>query len=215
MQVSLPEAGEVVEYQLAADVPVKFNFYVSEVLFSCDGNDLILTGENGGGVVLKDYQAMAQQNELPTFLLNSGEEVPGDIYLFAFSDSEQSIETAAGGTVDGMEAADDGATISPNEWLEPLLNPEVDEAGEPSSFFESPPSGSSTSAGILTIDSIFSDYQTFNGASGSNSEIQGVTPLAGASPLHIEMDLSVGSLVDVYDLLMDTIQHIIDSPELV
>lgn len=113
MQVALPEAGEVVEYLISADVPVKFNFYVSEVLFSCSGNDLVLTGDNGGAVVLKEYQALAQQGALPTFELNGGEEVPGDIYMFAFNESALSVETAAGGEGEGMmEDVSQGSAMS-------------------------------------------------------------------------------------------------------
>lgn len=118
MQVSLPEAGETVEYRFSPDIPVKFNFFVSEVLFSCDGDDLILTGNGGGTVIIKDYQSMAQAGMLPTFELNGGEEVPGDIYMFAFNDGGLDIETAAGTP---EEMAGEGAftdEVSPGNLLD-------------------------------------------------------------------------------------------------
>jgi len=134
MQVALPEAGEAVEYRLSADVPVKFNFYVSEVLFSCDGNDLILTGDNGGAVILKEYQALALQEALPVFELNGGEQVPGDIYMFAFNDSALSVETAAGGEVEGAVEA-----VSPGNVLPDLI--EDSSSALDSSLFQGGESG--------------------------------------------------------------------------
>ncbi|OIQ51921.1 hypothetical protein BerOc1_00387 [Pseudodesulfovibrio hydrargyri] len=106
IQVDLPEPGKVAEYTLSPDMPVKFGFFVSEVLFSCDGKDLVLTGEHGGVVVFKDYQAMAQEGELPLFELHGGELVPGDIYLFAFSDTALEVETAAGPLPDRTEGVE-------------------------------------------------------------------------------------------------------------
>lgn len=131
MQVSLPEAGETVEYRLSPDVPVKFTFFVSEVLFSCDGDDLILSGSEGGSVIIKDYQVMAKEGTLPTFELNGGEEVPGDIYLFAFSDTAMDIETAAGpeGEGDG-EFLDE---VAPGGVLEIIELPVVEDS---SSFLD-------------------------------------------------------------------------------
>ncbi|BDQ36673.1 hypothetical protein SYK_10330 [Pseudodesulfovibrio nedwellii] len=195
LEVSLPKAGEVVEYQISSDVPVKFTFFVSEVVFSCNGNDLVFTGEGGGSVVIKDYLALAQENALPSFELKGGEEVPGDIYLFAFNDADQSIETAAGGNMDNSATGDDyGDTISPSEWLEPLMVPE---AGD-----------SSSSLDILTPDDLFlGDSQGDVG-----SEFVAVS-LLGATSISVAHEMPMGSFADGYDSVSDTIQLIIDSPE--
>lgn len=194
VQVSLPEQGEVVEYQLSADTPLQFNFFVTEVLFSCDGNDLILTGETGGVIVLHDYQTLAQEQALPTFILHSGEEVPGEIYLFAFSDAQNDVETAAG-AVDGSDVQ--GQDVIPNDWLEPLLNSDKQDA-EPTSFLHLSPHHDSVP---LEFDQLFSSEQH-------------VGSLAGAAPVLVDHQYACGMLSEVYDPVHDTIQHILDSPDL-
>jgi len=198
LEVSLPKAGEVVEYQVSSDVPVKFTFFVSEVVFSCNGNDLIFTGDGGGSVVIKDYLTLAHEDALPSFELKGGEEVPGDIYLFAFNDAEQSIETAAGGDIDNAVIGEDyGDTISPSEWLEPLMVPE--ETGD-----------SSSSLDILTPEHLFSCDSL-----GSIGDEAVAVSLFGATSVQVDHGMSMGSLADGYDSVNDTIQLIIDSPEYV
>lgn len=184
MQVSLPESGEKVEYQLSADTPVKFTFFVSEVLFSCDGNDLVLTGHNGGAVVIKDYQTMAQEGSLPTFELNGGEKVPGDIYMFAFSNEVLEVETAAGGEVEG--GSEFRGEVLPDIDHDPAELPDVEDS-------------SSALEGLRFDDLIV------------NSEEQ--IELPGASPVRIDSDMNMASLSDSVDPIDDTIQQIIDSPE--
>lgn len=125
MEVTLPEAGKTVEYQLSADIPVKLSFFVSEVMFSCTGDDLILTGENGGSVVMKDYRILALDGNLPDFELNGGETVPGDIYLFAFNSEALDIETAAGGDEQGGELFDE---VAPGSVYENFDLPEVEDS---------------------------------------------------------------------------------------
>lgn len=198
LEVSLPHAGEVVEYQVSSDVPVKFTFFVSEVVFSCNGNDLVFTGEGGGSVVIKNYLTLAQENALPSFELKGGEEVPGDIYLFAFNDADQSIETAAGGVMDNAATGDEyGDTISPSEWLEPLMVPE--DAND-----------SSSSLDILTPNDLFSGDSLGDGGADIPT-----ASLLGATSASVSNEMSMGSFSDGYDSFNDTIQLIIDSPEYV
>ncbi|WP_319543576.1 hypothetical protein [uncultured Pseudodesulfovibrio sp.] len=196
LEVSLPKAGEVVEYQVSSEVPVKFNFFVSEVVFSCNGNDLVFTGDSGGAVVIKNYLTLAQEDALPPFELKGGEEVPGNIYLFAFNDTGNSIETAAGSDMDNsMTSDEEGGTISPSEWLEPLMVP--DGADDSSSLLN-----------ILTPEQLFSS----DNLSTFGDEVYAVS-LFSATSLPVDHGLSLGSLSDGYDSVIDTIQHIIDSPE--
>lgn len=194
LNVSLPESGSVVEYRVSSDVPVKFDFFVTEVIFSCNGNDLILTGENGGAVVIKDYQTMAMEGHLPVFELKGGEQVPGDIYLFAFSDSESSVETAAGGgEVEGLNPDE----VIPSEWLEPLLAPE--EAGSEDS------SSSLDGVDVLTYDALFSSVPVVDSSP--------VATLSGAEVGFTNTSVTHYSLADNFDPVNDAIQHLIDFPD--
>ena len=192
LQVSLPEAGETVEYHFSPDVPVKFTFFVSEVVFSCDGNDLILTGENGGAVVIRDYQAQANAGALPEFELHGGETVPGDIYLFAFSGAGLDIETAAGSEEE--MAGEGGDPVMPEQGLDPLDVPEAGGAEDHSSLV-SPVAGE-----VLAFDAVL-------------PETVGEAALPGVSVFGFEGGTALGFLSDVHDSLADAVQHIIDSPE--
>ncbi|NDV18959.1 hypothetical protein GO013_05935 [Pseudodesulfovibrio sp. JC047] len=195
LEISLPRAGEVVEYQMTSDIPVKLNFYVTEVVFSCDGTDLIFTGDQGGTVVIKDYLSLAQADALPAFELKGGEEVPGDIYLFAFNGEEQAVETAAGGNLDDASGASGADILSPDEWLEPLLAPD---AGE----------DISSSLEILTPEQLFSGEEMVIGCDDVGS-----ASLVGAVTVPINHEMPLGSLADGYDAVNECVQHIIDSPE--
>ncbi|MCJ2164235.1 MULTISPECIES: hypothetical protein [unclassified Pseudodesulfovibrio] len=212
MQVSLPEEGGVTEYRMSSDVSVKFSFFVSEVLFSCDGTDLVLTGENGGSVVLKDYLTMAQEDALPVFELHGGEEVPGNIYLFAFNESAMAVETAAGTPGDGSE-------------MEEFLDEQV----SPGNLFHGPASvieDSSSALEPVHTDShghiasetlccaeIFSDHHMSGGAAFVGTEASSCgSSLLGVAPVLPDVDMVTCSLVDIYDPINDTIQQLVESP---
>lgn len=190
LQVSLPEAGETVEYSFSSDVPVKFNFFVSEVLFSCNGNDLVLTGETGGAVVIKDYQTMANEGTLPEFQLYGGETVPGDVYLFAFSGAGLDIETAAG-TEEEMEG--NGQELAPLDSIPGVQDVQDDALSEDHSSLGAPATGEP-----LAFDDVLS--------------VHGDVALAGVSVFRFDADPVIGSLADIHDPVADAIQHIIDSP---
>ena len=191
LHVSLPEAGETVEYRFSQDIPVKFNFFVSEVLFSCDGNDLVLTGNSGGSVVIKDYQSMANEGTLPEFQLHGGETVPGDIYLFAFSGAGLDIETAAGTE---EEMAGEGVEFtSPGNMLDATDLPEDLGTQDHSSL------GGPLTGEIIAFDDVLPHH--------------GDAAMPGVSAFRFEADPVVGSLADIHDPLVDAIQHIIDSPD--
>ena len=191
LHVSLPEAGETIEYRFSQDVPVKFDFFVSEVIFSCDGNDLVLTGDTGGAVVIKDYQSMANEGTLPELQLHGGETVPGDIYLFAFSGAGLDIETAAG-TEEEM-AGDALEFTSPGNVLETMDL--LDDAGTHDHSSLAAP----LTREILAFDDVLPDH--------------GDVALPGVSVFSFEADPVIGSLADIHDPMADAIQHVIDSPD--
>ncbi|WP_338668882.1 hypothetical protein [Pseudodesulfovibrio methanolicus] len=101
IKVELPASGETATYRLAAGVPVKFGFDLSEADFAASGNDLVISLPGGGSVVLLGYLALAGEDALPVFEMLDGQMVPGDVYLFAFG---QAVETAAGDAPGGSGA---------------------------------------------------------------------------------------------------------------
>ncbi|NDV19034.1 tandem-95 repeat protein [Pseudodesulfovibrio sp. JC047] len=110
VQVILPGAGQTASYQLAADIPVKFTFDLSEAVFSGDNGNLTIAIEGGGTVVLEGYQALADAGTMPVFEMLDGEQVAGDVYLFAFADgvdgADATLETAGEGSSGGSGAGD-------------------------------------------------------------------------------------------------------------
>lgn len=106
--VALSGSGQAQTIQMESGVPVKFDFDLSEAVFSSSGDDLVITVENGGSVILEDYLTMAEEGSLPTFEMVNGEQVPGDVYMFAFNadgaTTEEPLETAAEGQAGGSGA---------------------------------------------------------------------------------------------------------------
>ncbi|EGB14074.1 hypothetical protein DND132_0859 [Pseudodesulfovibrio mercurii] len=201
MLVDLPEPGKVAEYTLSPDVPVKFGFYVSEVVFSAQGNDLVLTGEHGGVVVIKDYLSMAQDGALPMFELHGGEEVPGDVYLFAFGDAAMNMETAAGPLTDRSMSGE--------------FRDHVDSKGdvpsgadEHSALDQAHGAHADHGADILTYFELFSDGpEVFP----HHTDEAGYVPaLFGAEHCAPLTDLSFCSFADTFDPLGDALQHVVD-----
>nr|WP_287410699.1 VCBS domain-containing protein [Pseudodesulfovibrio sp.] len=103
LQVSLPGAGKTQTYQLTPDTPVKFDFDIAEAVFTGNNGNLEIALEGGGTVILQNYQALADAGTLSTFEMMDGEQVAGDVYLFAFADTGDGEETE-------LETAGDGAT---------------------------------------------------------------------------------------------------------
>ena len=205
MQVELPEPGKVAEYTLSPDVPVKFGFFVSEVLFSCDGKDLVLTGEHGGVVIFKDYQSMAQEGALPMFELHGGEQVPGDIYLFAFSDTALDVETAAGPLTDHNE----GVEIEDHTDSKGGLISGVEEHSALDSVHVHGTDAPHAEHGILTYSELFSD--SHGELFLHHGDEAGYVPtLFGAEHCVATADLPPCSLADSFDPLDDALQHVMD-----
>ncbi|BCS87656.1 hypothetical protein [Pseudodesulfovibrio sediminis] len=216
IQVSLPEANEITEYHVSSDIPVKLNFYVSEVMFSCDGNDLILTGENGGAIVIKDYLTMGQEGTLPPFELFGGENVPGDIYLFAFSDTEQSIETAGGDPVDPDAEVEAGLLYDEaNHGILPTSHDHPAASGLDSSSMldaTTPESHSQLSSDILSYQALFSEY-TVDSAASDDAGHETYIPSLFSPSVAGGVDSVPVSFVDSIDPINDLIQHVIDFPD--
>jgi len=207
MTVDLPEAGKVAEYSLSPDVPVKFGFYVSEVLFSCDGKDLVLTGEHGGVVVFKDYYAMAQDGTLPVFELHGGEQVPGDIYLFAFSDSGLDVETAAGPLPGASES--DGIEVHTDSKGGLVPEPDGHSALDPVHVHGLSGDHAGHGTGILTFSELFSDnsvepFPHPAGVAGCAAALPGAEHCAAmANP-------AACAFADSFDPMGDALQHAVD-----
>jgi hypothetical protein len=207
MQVDIPEPGKVAEYTLSSDVPVKFGFFVSEVLFSCDGKDLVLTGEHGGVVVFKDYQSMAQDGALPVFELHGGEQVPGDIYLFAFSNTALEVETAAGplpAQTEGVEIKDQtddrGGLISGGEEHSALDSVHVFDHGTGSAH---------DGHGVLTYTELFSD--SHGELFLHHGDEAGYVPaLFVAEHCGPAVDVASCSFADSFDPMDDALQQVMD-----
>ncbi|MCJ2163463.1 MULTISPECIES: Ig-like domain-containing protein [unclassified Pseudodesulfovibrio] len=109
LHISLPGAGKTQTYQLTADTPVQFDFDLAEAVFTGNNGNLQIAIEGGGTIILENYQSLAEAGTLPTFQMMDGEQVPGDVYLFAFADAEQTaeeVETAADGAAGGSGAGE-------------------------------------------------------------------------------------------------------------
>ena len=119
MEVSLPGAGKIQTYALTADTPVKFMFDLSDAIFTGVNGNLEIVVEGGGTVILENYQALAEAGTLPTFETFDGEQIAGEVYLFAFGEdvegvTQEDLETAAGAAASGSgagEYSDDAGTL--------------------------------------------------------------------------------------------------------
>ena len=119
MEVSLPGAGKIQTYALTADTPVKFMFDLSDAIFTGVNGNLEIVVEGGGTVILENYQAFAEAGTLPTFEMLDGEQIAGEVYLFAFGEdvegvTQEDLETAAGAAATGSgagEYSDDAGTL--------------------------------------------------------------------------------------------------------
>ncbi|WFS61296.1 hypothetical protein LF599_11495 [Pseudodesulfovibrio thermohalotolerans] len=201
MLVELPEPGKVAEFTLRSDVPVVFGFYVSEVVFSSDGNDLVLTGENGGVVIFKDYLIMAREETLPDFELHGGEVVPGSIYLFAFSDGASDVETAAGPDEDEPQSIEVLDQIDSRGGLIP--DAEDDSTSDAISIL------GGHEGDILTYNELFSDGSP--DLSSNLVDEPGYLPsLLGAEPHGATVSLYAVTLSDIFDPMDDALQHLVD-----
>ncbi|AMK11071.1 VCBS domain-containing protein [Pseudodesulfovibrio indicus] len=141
VRVLLPGAGRSTSYRLTSDSLVRFDFDLSEAEFKGVGNDLEITVEGGGKVVLLDYLLLADANTLPLFEMMDGQQVAGDVYLFAFDtdqpQTQDDLETAAGAGATGSGAGEytddagmlfDGLTAlgGQGDAYDPHLFPAVD-----------------------------------------------------------------------------------------
>ena len=114
--VSLPNPGETTVVKLTPDMLVVFQFDTTEVTFTHHGPDLVLNTPGGGVVVFEGFLSLSDTQSLPVFELLGGEQVPGEVYLFAFEnmDATDDLETAAGGSVSSSGAGvylDDDGTL--------------------------------------------------------------------------------------------------------
>ncbi|XXJ20623.1 VCBS domain-containing protein [Desulfovibrio caledoniensis] len=116
LHISLPGAGNIQTYQLDADTPVKFDFDLASAVFTGENGNLEITVEGGGTVILENYETLADTGSLPLFEMLNGEQVAGDVYLFAFEGPAQNgdLETAAAnatGSSGAGQYTDDAGTL--------------------------------------------------------------------------------------------------------
>ncbi|WP_272700119.1 hypothetical protein [Desulfovibrio sp. Fe33] len=204
MLVELPAPGKVAEFTLHPGVPVVFGFFVSEVVFSSEGADLILTGEDGGVVVFKDYLTMAREGALPDFELHGGEIVPGSIYLFAFTDGSLDVETAAGADAGKPQ----GVEVQDHTDSKGGLIPEMEDHAAPGGVHLHGVQGG-RGGDILTYNELFSDGRS--DFSSSHIDEPGYLPsLFGAEPHGAAAGLYAVTLSDIFDPMDDALQHLIE-----
>lgn len=107
IEISLPSEGETQTYTLTPDTMARFTFDLSEATFTGVNGNLAITAEDGGTITLENYQSLAEAGTLPIFETSEGEQVPGDVYLFAFdgaAGNADEFETAADAAGDGSGA---------------------------------------------------------------------------------------------------------------
>jgi len=201
-EVSLPEAGVVSEYHLSADVPVKLDFYVSEVVFSSSGSDLVLTSEHGGTIVFKDYLVMAQTDTLPVFELHGGEEVPGNVYMFAFNEAASQFETAAGPTSTVMH--EESTTMVLSHGHVPVSP--FDEGAEKIAYQDATSLFQHGEGHTLTCASIFSDV-----SHGLLGDVGSGADCPCESSHAYFPDTSVCSLTDASNSVDELVQMLLDT----
>ncbi|MDD3311184.1 tandem-95 repeat protein, partial [Pseudodesulfovibrio sp.] len=100
ISVGLPAPGTTQVVKLSANMLVEFQFDTTDVTYSHQGPNLVLTTPDGGVVIFEGFLDLAQEGGLPVFQLIGGEQIPGDVYLFAFENVESTqSETAAGSSL--------------------------------------------------------------------------------------------------------------------
>ena len=99
LKVVIPDAGQTRTYTLSSGVPVQFDFNTDNAIFASRNGNLEITIEGDGTVILVGYKTLVDSGSLPIFKAMGGEEVAGDVYLFAFknrdANAEDEMETAA------------------------------------------------------------------------------------------------------------------------
>ncbi|MBI9080619.1 MAG: cadherin-like domain-containing protein, partial [Pseudodesulfovibrio sp.] len=112
--LNLPGEGNAETYKIDPNKPFQFGFDTADALFTGNGNDLVISTEDGGAIILENYLLLAKDGQVPTFELINGEEAPGDVYLFAFNDETEQLETAANagtGSSGAGEYTDDASDL--------------------------------------------------------------------------------------------------------
>ena len=160
--VSLPGAGQVATVQLTAGMLVVYQFDTSDATFASEGQNLVLTTANGGTIVFEGFLDLASTDELPVFELLGGEQVPGDVYLFAFdladeAESETAADSSLSGSGIGVYVDDDGNLYRSLESLQAMDDPNRDGGDDLSadtirSYMETPSSNPPTINGNLSFE---------------------------------------------------------------
>ncbi|MBI9113057.1 hypothetical protein, partial [Maridesulfovibrio ferrireducens] len=102
--INLPGKGESVIYKVDETTSFNFGFNYSDATFTGNGDDLVISSEDNGIIILEGYLPLAKEELVPDFVLEDGEEIPGNVYLFAFSQDSNEIETAANTGTSGSGA---------------------------------------------------------------------------------------------------------------
>ncbi|SDL29580.1 hypothetical protein SAMN05660337_2548, partial [Maridesulfovibrio ferrireducens] len=104
--INLPGKGESVIYKVDETTAFNFGFNYSDATFTGNGGDLVISSEDNGVIILEGYLPLAKEELVPAFVLEDGEEIPGNVYLFAFSQDSNEIETAANTGTSGSGAGE-------------------------------------------------------------------------------------------------------------
>ncbi|MGE4296767.1 MAG: cadherin domain-containing protein, partial [Desulfovibrionaceae bacterium] len=101
-----PGDGKAVVVDVKADAELQALFDFSKTTAEQKGDDLVLTFENGGTIVLQHFVALAATGQAPQISLANGTVLAGDVLLMSLgidqpNDGQQAFATSAGPGSDG------------------------------------------------------------------------------------------------------------------
>lgn len=110
--VNRPDAGETLAVPTEAGLLVILEFNPADAKFSINGDDFVLTLDDGARVVFQNLVSAAEGEDTPTVQtagINTGSNLLIDQAL-AMTGEEAPIETAAGEEDEGEDVADGGGS---------------------------------------------------------------------------------------------------------
>ncbi|SHN73300.1 DUF5801 repeats-in-toxin domain-containing protein, partial [Desulfovibrio litoralis] len=85
--------GQTVNIPVTSKMELQFGFEVGSGLYSHEGDNLVITFDDGGKIVLEGFYAQPKE-ELPSFIVEEGVDIPAEQFLAQFND--ESLLPAAG-----------------------------------------------------------------------------------------------------------------------
>lgn len=91
------EDGVTAVYAATSGSVIQFSFDTDNVVFSQQGDDLVITDADGDVVVIDNYVALVEAGTSPQVLLEDGVAVAGDVFLFSVGQEQTAADAAASG----------------------------------------------------------------------------------------------------------------------